>query len=122
EGLPQGPQHLPALPFEHGHEPTELQPGELDRPGRADNLKTEVGEEVLRENSAVDEEALVVGLALRIAVRERLQGSRALVLRLADGCEKERLEHPGARAVDQVGARDEDGVVGRRSRRKLERT
>ena len=43
------------------------------RPADAHDLEAEVGEEVLREHRLVHAEALVARLALRIAVRERLE-------------------------------------------------
>ena len=65
--------------------------------------------------------ALVARLALRVAVRERLERTRAAVARLADRREEERLQHPRARRVDEVRARDEDRVVGRRAAGQLVR-
>ena len=67
------------------------------RPGRAHRPEAEVGEEVAREDRAVDEEALVAGLALAVAVGERLERPRALVARLADRGEEERLLDPRLR-------------------------
>ena len=69
----------------------------------------------------MDAEALVRGLALRVAVGEGLERLRAAVARVADRREEERLEHPRARAVDEVRAGDEHGVVGRRACRELRR-
>src|SRR5439155_3462160 len=111
ECLAQRPQHLGALALEHRHEPTQLQPHELDLTRRTHRPEAEVREEVARKHRAVHEEALVVRLALRIAVGEGLERRSALVLRLADRGKEERLQHPGARAVDQVGAGDQYRVV-----------
>ena len=60
-------------------------------------------------------------LALRVAVGEGLERLRAAVARVADRREEERLEHPRARAVDEVRAGDEHRVVGGRARRELRR-
>src|SRR5207248_8013881 len=96
ERLPQSPQHLPALPFQNGHEPAELQPRQLERSRRAHRPEAEVGEEVAWKDGSVDEEALVVGLALGIAVRKRFERGRALVLSVANRGEEQRLQHPWA--------------------------
>ena len=59
------------------------------------------------------------GRSLAIAVRERLERARALVARLADRGEEERLLDPRLRVRQQVGARDEHGVVRRRAGREV---
>src|SRR5581483_4292664 len=48
-----------------------------------------------------------------------LERAGALVARLADRCEEERLHDPWAVRVGEVGARDEDRVVRGRAGRKL---
>ena len=50
----------------------------------------------------MDEEALGGGRPLPVAVRERLERSRALVARLADRSEEERLLDPRLRVREQV--------------------
>ena len=67
------------------------------------------------------EEALVADSPSRVAIGEGLERGRALVARVADRGEEERLHHPRARAVDEVRAGDEHGVVGRRAGRQLGR-
>ena len=67
----------------------------------------------------MDEEALVVGLALGIAVGKRLERGRALVLSVANRGEEQRLQHPWARAVEQVRAGDEHRVIRRGAARQL---
>ena len=114
ERLLDDPQHARPLALGDRDEPAELEPSELDPPRGPDGAEPEVGEEVAREDGAVDEEALVGRLALRIAVGERLERLGALVARLADRGEEERLLDPRRRARDDVDARDEHRVVGRR--------
>ena len=67
----------------------------------------------MRKDGLVHAEALVGRLAFRVPVRERLQRTRPTVAGLPDGGEEERLQHPRARRVDEIRARDEDRVVGR---------
>ena len=100
-------------------EPAELEPGEPDPPGRAHDPEAEVAEEVGREHRPVHPEALVRRLALEVAVGEGLDRAGAAVAGLADRGEEERLQHPGRRRVDEVGAGDEHRVVGGRARRQL---
>jgi hypothetical protein len=107
--------------FGHRLQAAELEAGERDPPFPAHRIEAEVGEEVRGEDRPVDEEALVRALSFRIAVAEGLDRLRALLLRIADGGEEEALHHPRRRQVDEVCARDEHGVRGRRARGKLER-
>ena len=57
------------------------------------------------------------GVASAIAIGERLERAGALVPRLADRGEEERLLDPGLRVGEEVRARHEHRVVGRRARR-----
>src|SRR5919106_4319005 len=98
-------EHLRTLPFRDRLESAELEPAELGAALRPNGKEAEVREEVPGEDCAVHEEALVVRLALGIAVSERLERPRALVPRLADRRQEERLHHPRARRVDEVRAR-----------------
>src|SRR5687768_10093149 len=91
ERLLDDAQHRCPLAFRDRDEAAELEPGELDAALGPDELEPEVGEEVAREHGPVDEKALVGRLSFGIAVRERLQRLRALVTRLPDRGEKERL-------------------------------
>src|SRR6266516_6471503 len=75
-------------------QPAQLEPRELDPARHPHGAKAEVGEEVSREDRAVDEEALVRGLGPGIGVRKRLEAGGALVLRLTDGGQEQRLQHP----------------------------
>ena len=61
------------LPFDDRLQAAELEAREADPACRAHDLEAEVGEEVLREDRLVHAEALVARLALRIAIRERLE-------------------------------------------------
>ena len=74
-------QHLGALALEHRLQPAELEPAQLDASLSPQRPEAEVGEEVARKDRAVHLEALVGGLALGIAVRERLDRGRALLAR-----------------------------------------
>src|SRR6266850_414040 len=121
EGFLDDAEHLLARAFGDGLEAAEVEAGEADAAGRTYDLEAEVGEEVLREHRLVHMEALVRGLALGIAVRERLQRASTAVACFADRGEEERLQHPRARLVDEVRARHEHRVVGRRARRQLVR-
>ena len=85
------------VPSTTGMQPAELEPGELDVALRAHRAEAEVGQEVAREDGAVDDEALVRRLALRVAVGEGLERLRALVARLADRRQEERLLDPRRR-------------------------
>ena len=107
------------LPSTTGTSPPSSSRDSSTRPWARTDLEAEVGEEVAREDRAVDEEALVRGLPLGVAVGERLERLRALVARLADRGEEERLLDPRRRARDDVDARDEHGIVGRWAGRKL---
>ena len=69
----------------------------------------------------MDEEALGRGRPFPVAVGERLERPRALVARLADGGEEERLLDPRLRVREQVRARDEHRVVGGRAGRQVGR-
>ncbi len=102
ERLLDDPEHGRALTLDYRHEPAELEPDELDPAFRADGMEAEVGEEVAREDGLVHDEALVGRLALRVPVGERLERLRALVPRLADRREEERLLDPRRRARDDV--------------------
>src|SRR6266511_593701 len=92
----------------------ELQSRELDEPRAAQGLETQVGEEVGRKDRLVHLKAFVLRLPLAVAVRERLERPRALVLRIPDRRQEERLHHPGARRFDEVRASNQNGVGGRR--------
>ena len=63
------------------------------------------------------EEALVRGLARRIAVSEGLERALALVACLADRGQEQRLLDEHGRAAAQIGAGDQNGVIGGRARR-----
>src|SRR5438105_15617461 len=76
EDLPQNAHDLRARALEDGHEAAQLEARELDQALRAHDLKAEVGEEVVREDRAVEDEPLVEGRALAVAVAERLHGTR----------------------------------------------
>ena len=78
-------------------------------------------EEVGREDRPVDEEPLVHGLPLGVAVGERLERLRAAVLRVADRRQEERLHHPRRRRVDDVRAGDEHRLRRRRPGRAARR-
>src|SRR5439155_19138548 len=106
-------------PLLDGLQPAELEARQADPAGRAHDLEAEVGEEVLGKYRPVDSEALVARLALRVAVRERFETAGASIARLADRREEERLQHPRARRLGEVRARDEDGTVRRRPARQL---
>src|SRR5262249_61140652 len=95
-------QYLRASSLGNGHQPAELEARELHEPGTADRAKAEVAEEVGREDRLVHLESLVLGLALGLAVRERLERLRAPVACVADRGEEERLHDPRARALYQV--------------------
>src|SRR5206468_2243 len=110
EGLLDLAQHERRAPFLHGLEPSELEPRQPDVAFPAKRIEAEVGEEVGREDRPVDEEALVYALPLWITVGERLDRLCPLVARLADGREEEALDRPGRGRVDEVRARDEEGV------------
>ena len=69
----------------------------------------------------MDEKPVGRGRPLPVAVRERLERTRALVPGLSDRGEKQRLLDPRLRVGEQVRARDEDGVVRRRTRREVRR-
>src|SRR5512132_353722 len=113
------PEHLLPCTLGYWLQPAELEPRQLDASLGADGLEPEVGQEVAREDRAMDEETLVSGLALRVAMGECLERASLLVARVADRSQEERLHHPRARAVEQVRARDEQGVVRGRPRRQL---
>src|SRR5919109_1890416 len=110
ESLPDHLEHLLPTPFLDRLQAAEVEAGELDAADRAHRAKPEVGKEVSWEHCAMDEETLRGGSALPIAVRERLERTRALVPRLPDRGEEKRLLHPGLRVRLQVGTRDEDRV------------
>src|SRR5262245_28693480 len=112
-------EDLLAPAFYNRLQPAELEASELNAAGHPDRPEAEVGEEIAREDRLVDEEALIRRLRLGIDVRERLERAGALVLRLADRRQEERLEHPRGRALDEIRARDEHGVVRGRAGRKL---
>ena len=107
------------LPASTGWSPPKSSRTSSTRAGAAQRAEAEIGEEVAREDRAVDEEALVHRLPLAVRVRERLQRRRAAVPRVADRREEQRLHHPRRRRIGEVGARDEHGVVRRRPRRQL---
>src|ERR671914_2334635 len=119
EDLPQRPHDAGPASGQHGLEAAELEAHELHESRRADGAKAEVGQEVPWEDGLVHLEALVDGLALGIAVAEGLECRRALVARLADRREEERLHHPRAGTVHEVGARDQHGVRRRGAGRQL---
>src|SRR5581483_2304299 len=119
ECLAHDAQHALARPLHHRHETSELESRELDPPRRAHGREAEVGEKVAREDRLVHLEALVRVVTGAVAIRERLQGARALVAGVADRGQEERLHHPRARRRDEVGARDEHGVLARRARGQL---
>src|SRR3954470_15909115 len=121
EGLADDAQHLRTPPLGDRNQATELEPDELDRPDHPHRAKPEVRQEVAREDRLVHPEALVLRLALRVAVGERLERLRALVPSLADRGQEQCLQHPRARTVEEVRTGDEDRVVGRRPRRQLVR-
>src|SRR5207244_6939904 len=105
ERLLHDAQHLLARALDDRLEASELESSELDSALHAHGQEAEVGEEAAREDRLVDVEALVVRLALRIPVREGLERLRALVLRVADRSQEERLHHPRARGIDQIRTR-----------------
>ena len=119
ERLLHDPEHLLPLPFLDGLQAAEVQPSQLDASGRAQRPKAEVGKEVAREDGSMDEEALGRRRPLAIAIGERLERPGALVARLADRGEEEGLLDPRLRLRQQVGTRDEHGVVRRRAGRKI---
>ena len=119
ERLLHDTEHLLPLPFLHGLQAAEVESSQLDAPGRAQCPKAEVGKEVAREDGSMDEEALGRRRPLAIAIGERLERPGALVACLADRGEEERLLDPRLRLRQQVGARDEHGVVRRRAGRKI---
>src|SRR5215211_1072473 len=102
-------------------EPTELEPSQGDVSLPAERIEAEVGEEVRREDRPVDEEALVGARPLGVAVAERLHRLRSLVASLSDCGEEKALQHPERVRIDEIDARDQDGVVRRRTCRKLPR-
>ena len=108
-------------PSSTGTSPPSSSRASSTRPCDAHGAEAEVGEEVRREDGAVDEEPLVLRLALAIAVGERLERLRAAVLRVADRGEEERLHHPRRADVDHVRAGDQHRVVRRRAGRQLGR-
>ena len=109
------PEHLLPRALGDRLQAAELEPRQLDSSLRAHGLEAEVGQKIAREHRAVDEEPLVRGLALRVPVGERLERTRLLVARVPDRGQEERLHDPRARAAEHVGARDEHGIVRRRS-------
>ena len=113
EGVLDDAEHLRPAAFDDRLQAAQFEPGQADAACGPDDLEAEVGEEVLREDRLVNAEALVARLALGVAIRERLQGARAAVARLADRREEERLEHPRARLGHEIGARHEHRVVRR---------
>ncbi len=119
EHLAQSGQHGRATAFQDGLQAAELEPHELDAAGAAQRAEAEIGEEVVREHRAVDEEALVHRLAVAIRVRERLQRRRAAIARVPDRREEQRLHHPRRRGIGEIRARDEHRVTRRRPRRQL---
>ena len=119
ERLLHDTEHLLPLPFLHGLQAAEVQPSQLDASGRAKRPKAEVGKEVAREDGAVDEEALGRRRSLAIAIGERLERPGSLVACLADRGEEQRLLDPRLRLRQQIGTRDEHGVVRRRAGRKI---
>ena len=110
-----------APPLFDRNEPAELEPREPDAPRGAHDAEAEVAEEVGREHGAVLVEPGVRRLALDVAIREGLDRGRPTVARLADRRQEERLERPRRRLVDEVGARDQHRVLGRRPGRQLPR-
>ena len=121
ERLLDDAQHLLARALLHGLQPAEVEPRQLDPPGRAHGPEPEVGEEIAREDRSMHEKSLGRGRALPVAVRERLERADALVPGLADRGEEQRLLDPGLRVREQIRARDEHGVVRRGSGREVGR-
>src|SRR5207248_8916531 len=121
EGLADDAEDLLARALDDRLQAAELEAHELDTALGAHRAEAEVREEVAWENRLVDDEALVRRLRFREAIGERLERPRPLVLRLADRRQKERLQHPRCRALDDVRARDEHRVVRRRPRGQLGR-
>src|SRR5581483_4180989 len=115
ERLAHDAEHPLALAFGNGHKAAEVEARELDAAGRADDREAEVRQEVAREDRLVHLEPLVRRVARVVAVRERLERTGAPVASLADRGEEERLHHPRLRRVDEICARDEDGVFARRA-------
>ena len=95
------------------------------RPGRAARARYGPAERIVRNpKSARKSRGNTVrwtrkrsadGVSFAIAVGERLERAGALVPRLADRGEEERLLDPGLRVGEQVGAGHEHGVVGGRA-------
>ena len=71
ERLLDEPDHARALALRDRSQAAELEPRELDPALRAHRPESEVGQEVARKDRAVDDEALVGGLALRDSGRRR---------------------------------------------------
>src|SRR6266487_807651 len=122
ECFTQDAQRFRPLALDDRNETTELKASQFDPARRTDRQEPEVRQKVVREDRLVRDEPLVARLALRVAGRERLERFRSLVARVTDRGQEERLQDPRARTVDEVSAGDEDGILGRRARRKLGRT
>ena len=104
-------------PSSTGARPASSRRHSSTRPCDAQRHESEVLEEVAREHGAVDEEPHPRRLALRVAVGERLERLRALIARLADRGEEQRLLDPLRALAGQIGAGDEHRVVRRRAGR-----
>src|SRR5439155_19215873 len=89
EELLQPVEDVRPLALLDGLQPAELQSGELDAAFGPHGQEAKVGQEIAREDRAMDEEALVRRLALRIAIRERLERLRTPVPRIPDCGEEE---------------------------------
>jgi hypothetical protein len=99
----------------------QLEAAELDSALDADCGEAEVLQEVARKDGAMDEEPLARTGVFPVAVGECLEGVCALVTRLPDRSQEQRLLHPLGRVAGEVCARDEHGVITRRARRQIGR-